>query len=157
MSHAITVKVVKTNMMKPFCVRHHVDVHVDSPLVAFVKTNTQKKFITPKLSPLCMLTKTRFDRLAIGDWVFNFPITKLDDQTFWSSTFNHHNRRLKISNCQLSGIKVGNQIFFNLPQKKFRSCPKFLVLQLIVASNPLTRFLLSLLKFFWALLEKFDH
>jgi len=118
---------------------------------------TQKKFITPKLSPLCMLTKTRFDRLAIGDWIFNFPITKLDDQTFWSSTFNHHNRRLKISNCQLSGIKVGNQIFFNLPQKKFRSCPKFLVLQLIVASNPLTRFLLSLLKFFWALLEKFDH
>jgi hypothetical protein len=62
-----------------------------------------------------MLTKNRFDRHGIGDQIFNFPITKLGDRKFWLPTFNHDNQQPKISSRQLSSIKVGDQIFFNLP------------------------------------------
>jgi hypothetical protein len=40
--------VVKINMMRPFCVKHHVGVHFKAS-VMFTKTNAQKKLIASKL------------------------------------------------------------------------------------------------------------
>jgi hypothetical protein len=82
-------KVVKTQMMQPFCIGHHINVRPNMS-ITFVMTNAQKKFITFELPPLCMMTKTRFGHHRIGDQIFNCLVTKLGNQKHlvsnsWSS------------------------------------------------------------------------
>jgi hypothetical protein len=50
------IKVVKTNVMWPFCIEHHIN---DCPntFVTSVRTKPQKKFFTLGLPPLCIMTK----------------------------------------------------------------------------------------------------
>jgi hypothetical protein len=59
-------KVVKIDVTWPFCVRRHVHVYPYAS-VAFVKTDTRKKFITLKLPPLCAAIKKGFGHHTIGD------------------------------------------------------------------------------------------
>ncbi len=56
----------KTNVMCPFCVGHHVNVHSDV-LVASIMTDARKKKFTPQLPLLCMATKNGFNRYRISD------------------------------------------------------------------------------------------
>jgi hypothetical protein len=52
--------VIKTNLMWPFCIRHHIDVHPNMS-IAFVRTDAQKKLITHDLPLLCMVTKNELN------------------------------------------------------------------------------------------------
>ncbi len=81
-------KVVKTEMMQPFCIRHHINVRPNVS-ITFVTTNAPKKFITFKLPPSCMMTKNRFGHQRIGDQIFHCHVTELGNQkkfiaNFWS-------------------------------------------------------------------------
>jgi hypothetical protein len=69
-------KVIKTDVTWPFSVEHHIDIHLDAS-IAFVKIDIRKKFITPKLPPLCMVTKNEYNHHMISNEIFNFLVTKL--------------------------------------------------------------------------------
>jgi hypothetical protein len=84
--------------------------------IAFVKTNTKKKFITPNLPPLHMATETNsiatrlmtknFDRSRMNNQnlsITNLVMTKLFQSPFmwWPKTFNHQSygdRKFFVSN-----------------------------------------------------------
>lgn len=80
--------VIKTNLMWPFCIRHHIDVHLDT-LVAFVRTDAQKNLITHGLPLLCMATKNEFNCHRIDDW--KFLVVIFDCQLSINTiNFGHH-------------------------------------------------------------------
>ncbi len=63
---AIEIKVVKTNVTLPICVRHHIDICPNVSITS-IKTNTSKFFNTLGLPLLCMMTENRFNRHKIGN------------------------------------------------------------------------------------------
>jgi hypothetical protein len=88
----------KTNMMCPFCVGHHVNIHSDV-LVASIMTNARKKF---NLHPscLCYVWQPKVDSIAIelvienifghhkiNNRIFNFLIRKFSNQKFSIANF----------------------------------------------------------------------
>jgi hypothetical protein len=80
--------VIKTNLTWPFCIRRHINIHLDTS-IAFVRTNTQKKLVTHELSLLCMATKNEFDCHKIG--ARNFSVTIVDCQLLIDTiNFGHH-------------------------------------------------------------------
>jgi hypothetical protein len=93
-------------------------------LIASVQTNPRKKIITPKLPPLWMVIKNKFDWSRIDHWIFNFAIIELVTEFFLSPTFNHHTWQPKIFNHQILVTIINNQIFFNLLEKKLKVPPK---------------------------------
>jgi hypothetical protein len=100
-------KVVKTEMMQPFCIRHHINVHPNVS-ITFVTINAPKKFITLRLPPLRMMTKNRFGHHRIGDQIFHCLVTELGNQIFLIANF---------WSPQLMNI------FFQFAQKHFGSYP----------------------------------
>lgn len=79
-------RVAKIDTTWPFYIKHHISVHPHA-LVAFIKTNTPKKFITARLLLLCMATENGFDYQRIGDQIFNFLVTKFSNQNFSVTNF----------------------------------------------------------------------
>jgi hypothetical protein len=66
LSYGLYSRVIKIDVMWPFCVKHHINVHLDM-LVVFIKNNAQKKLITHQLPLLCVVAKNKFGHHRIGD------------------------------------------------------------------------------------------
>ncbi len=79
-------KVAKTDVIWPFYVMHHISVHPHA-LVAFIRTKTPKKFITPRLFLLCITIENKLDCHMIGDQIFNFLVTELNNQNILVTNF----------------------------------------------------------------------
>lgn len=108
------IMVIKSDVMCPFCVRHHVDICV-KVLVAFVKTYAKKFFLTPRLDPFIWWPKTYQVTTKIGNQI-----------CFWLSIL-WHPKKLLVTNfvaikkrfCCHKKKRFGRQSYVN--RKRFWS------------------------------------
>jgi hypothetical protein len=88
--------VVKIDVTWPFCVGHHVNIHLDVTIISvtFNKVDVWKIFTTPRLFRYVwqlkmdsiatkLANENEFCHHRIGDLKFSLA-------NFWSPTFNHH-------------------------------------------------------------------
>lgn len=130
--------------MWPFCVDHHVGIHLDISN-ASIRINAGKKFITFGLPLLCVVIEKRFGHHRSNDQILNFLVIERNNQKNWSSFFECHSWWLKIFGCQFL-ITIIVDWILSVCWKKLGIAQKHLFIQLIMVIDPMTIFFLLLPK-----------
>jgi hypothetical protein len=124
------MRVVKTDVTRPFCVGCHVSICLNTS----TNTNVGKIFIILGLPMLCMEVENKFGHHRINNWKQIWPshdlwsginsiATGLVTKNFQSSIFDRQSQWLKIFGHPFSIATINNQ-FFALLEKKLASIRK---------------------------------
>ncbi len=114
-------RVAKTDVIWPFYVMHHITVHPHA-LVAFIRTKTPKKIITPRLFLLCITIENKLD--CHTDWWPNFQFA-----CHWTQQPKHFGHQLSVNQC----------LNFSICPKNIGSYPKNLIVRSTMAIDPMTK------------------